>query len=128
MTNAREDSTRTGKCAFGWQNYSVLTLFVPVLALELLSCQHYAADEFLASLSLPFFALATLNTPVAKKLRYRSKKKAFVKSSDQWKDNTGAGSLAIDENFNKIKKHCKVVRAICHTQVCCPFGLVGVEF
>ncbi len=48
--------------------------------------------------------------------RYRSKKKAFQKSAELWKDNTG-GSLAIDENFKKIKKYCKFVRAICHTQV-----------
>lgn len=48
--------------------------------------------------------------------RYRSKKKAFVKSADTWKDGNG-GSQTIDENFNKIKKYCKVVRAVCHTQV-----------
>lgn len=78
------------------------------------------ADEFQA-LSLPTFsplAHAHLLSPFADFVvsRYRSKKKAFAKSSEMWKDGAG-GSLAIDENFNKIKKYCKAVRALCHTQV-----------
>lgn len=53
---------------------------------------------------------------------YRSKKKAFMKSSSAWKDTNG-GSQTVDENFNKIKKYCKIVRAICHTQLSMIKGL-----
>ena len=47
--------------------------------------------------------------------RYRSKKKAFTKASQKWNDE--AGKKEIERDFNKIKKYCKVIRAICHTQV-----------
>jgi large subunit ribosomal protein L3e len=45
---------------------------------------------------------------------YRSKKKAFTKSSQKWNDE--AGKKEIERDFNKMKKYCKVIRAICHTQ------------
>lgn len=48
-------------------------------------------------------------------LRYRSKKKAFSKASQKWNDE--AGKKDIEKDFNKMKKYCKVIRAICHTQV-----------
>ncbi len=48
--------------------------------------------------------------------RYRSKKKLFKRNTENWKDTDG-GRQTIDENFKKVKKYCKVVRAICHTQV-----------
>ena len=47
--------------------------------------------------------------------RYRSKKKAFTKASQRWKDDGGKAS--IEEDFNKMKKYCKIIRVICHTQV-----------
>ncbi|CAI8024651.1 60S ribosomal protein L3 [Geodia barretti] len=46
---------------------------------------------------------------------YRSKKKCFGRSSGRWKEDAGKASL--DSDFNKLKKYCKVVRAICHTQL-----------
>jgi large subunit ribosomal protein L3e len=47
--------------------------------------------------------------------RYRSKKKAFTKASLKWNDD--AGKKEIERDFNKMKKYCTVIRAICHTQV-----------
>ena len=47
--------------------------------------------------------------------RYRAKKKAFTKSSQRWNDD--AGKKEIERDFAKMKKYCKVIRAICHTQV-----------
>ena len=35
--------------------------------------------------------------------------------SKKWEDE--AGKKDIDKDLNAIKKYCKVVRAICHTQV-----------
>ena len=35
--------------------------------------------------------------------------------SKKWEDD--AGKKDIDKDLNAIKKYCKVVRAICHTQV-----------
>jgi len=52
---------------------------------------------------------------------YRSKKKAFTKSSGRWKD--GAGALSVQQDFEKLKKYCKVIRAICHTQLSLVTGL-----
>ena len=45
----------------------------------------------------------------------QSKKKAFTRVSKKWEDD--AGKKDIDKDLNAIKKYCKVVRAICHTQV-----------
>ncbi|KAK3595110.1 hypothetical protein CHS0354_002363 [Potamilus streckersoni] len=45
---------------------------------------------------------------------YRSKKKAFTKASKKWTDE--AGKREIERDFNKMKKYCKVIRVICHTQ------------
>ena len=47
--------------------------------------------------------------------RYRSKKKAFTKASERWKSEVGMKT--IDDDFDKLKKYCKIIRAICHTQV-----------
>ncbi|XP_031552345.1 60S ribosomal protein L3-like [Actinia tenebrosa] len=44
----------------------------------------------------------------------RSKKKAFTKSSKKWGDEEGKKS--IEEDFETMKKYCKVIRVICHTQ------------
>lgn len=46
---------------------------------------------------------------------YRSKKKSFARASGRWKDDAGKASL--DSDFEKMKKYCKVIRAICHTQL-----------
>lgn len=46
---------------------------------------------------------------------YNSKKKAFNRASARWKDE--AGMKSIEADFNKLKKYCKIIRAICHTQV-----------
>ncbi|XP_045213920.2 60S ribosomal protein L3-like [Mercenaria mercenaria] len=45
---------------------------------------------------------------------YRSKKKAFSKASQKWNDD--AGKKEIERDFNKMKKYCSTIRAICHTQ------------
>ena len=47
--------------------------------------------------------------------RYKSKKKAFTKTSKKWQDELGRKS--IEKNFRKLVKYCKVIRVIAHTQV-----------
>ncbi|XP_064609746.1 LOW QUALITY PROTEIN: large ribosomal subunit protein uL3-like [Liolophura sinensis] len=44
----------------------------------------------------------------------RSKKKAFTKASKKWQDD--AGKKEIEQDFAKMKKYCKVIRVIAHTQ------------
>jgi len=46
---------------------------------------------------------------------YRSKKKAFTKTSKKWQDDLG--KKGIERDLAKIKKYCKVVRVIAHTQM-----------
>merc|ERR1712150_154479 len=46
---------------------------------------------------------------------YRAKKKAFSKNSKKWQDETG--KKEIERDFNKMKKYCKVIRVIAHTQM-----------
>jgi len=46
---------------------------------------------------------------------YRSKKKAFTKTSKKWQDDLG--KKEIERDLAKIKKYCKVVRVIAHTQM-----------
>merc|ERR1711992_241689 len=46
---------------------------------------------------------------------YRSKKKAFSKCSKKWQDE--AGRKEIDRDLAKMRKYCKVVRVIVHTQM-----------
>jgi len=46
---------------------------------------------------------------------YRSKKKAFTKTSKKWQDELG--KKEIERDLAKIKKYCKVVRVIVHTQM-----------
>ncbi|KAK0409340.1 hypothetical protein QR680_004483 [Steinernema hermaphroditum] len=46
---------------------------------------------------------------------YKSKRKAFTKSSKKWQDEDGKRS--IEDDLNKIKKYCSVVRVIAHTQM-----------
>jgi large subunit ribosomal protein L3e len=48
--------------------------------------------------------------------RYRSKKKAFTKATKKWQDDAGKKEIAKD--LDKMKKYCKVIRVIAHTQVC----------
>merc|ERR1712198_323442 len=45
---------------------------------------------------------------------YKSKRKAFSKASKKWADEDGKKS--IERDLEKMKKYCKVVRVICHTQ------------
>jgi len=47
--------------------------------------------------------------------RYKSKKKAFTKASKKWQDNLG--KKMIEKDLKAIKRYCKVVRVIAHTQV-----------
>jgi large subunit ribosomal protein L3e len=47
--------------------------------------------------------------------RYRSKKKAFTKTAKKWQDDLG--KKEIERDLAKIKKYCKVVRVIAHTQM-----------
>merc|ERR1712180_211752 len=44
----------------------------------------------------------------------KSKKKAFTKASMKWKDETG--KKEIEKDLAQIKKYCKVVRLVAHTQ------------
>merc|ERR1711893_550606 len=46
---------------------------------------------------------------------YRSKKKAFTKASKKWQDEQG--KKEIEKDFAKMKKYCKVIRVIAHTQM-----------
>merc|ERR1711931_206505 len=46
---------------------------------------------------------------------YRSKKKAFTKCARKWQDETG--KKEIEKDFAKMKKYCKVIRVIAHTQM-----------
>jgi len=45
----------------------------------------------------------------------RSKKRAFTKASTKWTDELGR--KLIEKDLESIKKYCKVVRVICHTQM-----------
>jgi len=45
---------------------------------------------------------------------YRSKRKAFNKSSKKWSDDNGKKS--IERDLEKMKKYCKVIRVLVHTQ------------
>ena len=47
--------------------------------------------------------------------RCKSKKKAFTKACKRWSDDEGKKS--IERDFEMMKKYCKVIRVICHTQV-----------
>jgi large subunit ribosomal protein L3e len=46
---------------------------------------------------------------------YKSKKKAFTKSTKKWADEQGR--KAIDRDLAKLKKYCKYIRVVCHTQM-----------
>lgn len=46
---------------------------------------------------------------------YKSKKKAFTRSSKKWTEERG--KKVIESDLNKMKKYCKVVRVIAHTQM-----------
>lgn len=58
--------------------------------------------------------LAPLSTLCAW-LRHKSKKKAFTKACKRWRDADGKKQLQKD--FAAMKKYCKVIRVIVHTQV-----------
>merc|ERR1712241_122554 len=45
---------------------------------------------------------------------YRSKKKAFTRASKKWQED---GAKEIEKDFAKMKKYCKVIRVIVHTQM-----------
>jgi len=46
---------------------------------------------------------------------YKSKKKAFTKSSKKWDD--PVGKELIEKEFKKMKKYCTVIRVVAHTQM-----------
>ncbi|KAJ1096061.1 hypothetical protein NDU88_001208 [Pleurodeles waltl] len=46
---------------------------------------------------------------------YKSKKKAFTKYCKKWQDEEGKKQL--EKDFSAMKKYCKVIRIIAHTQV-----------
>lgn len=48
-------------------------------------------------------------------LRHKSKKKAFTKACKRWRDTDGKKQLQKD--FATMKKYCRVIRVIVHTQV-----------
>merc|ERR1712228_550948 len=45
---------------------------------------------------------------------YKSKRKAFTKASKKWTDEDGKKS--IERDLEKMKKYCKVIRVLVHTQ------------
>ena len=47
--------------------------------------------------------------------RYKSKKKAFTKASKKWQDDLG--KKVIEKDLKAMKRYCKVIRVIAHTQV-----------
>lgn len=47
--------------------------------------------------------------------RHKSKKKAFTKYCKKWQDADGKKQL--EKDFAAMKKYCKVIRVIVHTQV-----------
>lgn len=47
--------------------------------------------------------------------RHKSKKKAFTKYCKKWQDEDGKRQL--EKDFTAMKKYCKVIRVIVHTQV-----------
>ena len=47
--------------------------------------------------------------------RYKSKKKAFTKTSKKWADE--GGKKEIEKDLAKMKKYCKVIRVLAHTQI-----------
>ena len=47
--------------------------------------------------------------------RYKSKKKAFTKASKKWADEQG--KKEIEKDFAQMKKYCKSIRVIAHTQM-----------
>ena len=47
--------------------------------------------------------------------RYKSKKKAFTKASKKWQDDLG--KKVIEKELRAMKRYCKVIRVIAHTQV-----------
>lgn len=46
---------------------------------------------------------------------YKSKKKAFTKYAKKWQDDLG--KKEIEKDFRKMRKYCKVIRVIAHTQM-----------
>merc|ERR1719244_2021328 len=46
---------------------------------------------------------------------YNAKKKAFTKSCRKWQDEDGQKQL--ERDFKEMKKYCKIIRVIAHTQV-----------
>jgi len=47
--------------------------------------------------------------------RYKAKKKAFSKACRKWQDEDG--QKQIERDFTQMKKYCKVIRVIAHTQM-----------
>merc|ERR1740131_18707 len=46
---------------------------------------------------------------------YKAKKKAFSKACRKWQDEDG--QKQIERDFNQMKKYCKIIRVIAHTQM-----------
>lgn len=46
---------------------------------------------------------------------YKSKKKAFTKASKKWQDDLG--KKVIEKDLKAMKRYCKTIRVICHTQM-----------
>merc|ERR1712071_210796 len=49
------------------------------------------------------------------KNRYKSKKKAFTKASKKWQDDLG--KKVIEKDLKAMKRYCKTIRVIAHTQM-----------
>lgn len=67
--------------------------------------QNFSASKLRSELSDEFRSFV---------VRYTSKRKAFTKSSKKWSDENGKKS--IERDLEKMKKYCKVIRVLVHTQ------------
>ncbi len=64
------------------------------------------------------------NCAILYQSRYKSKKKAFTKASKKWQDDLG--KKVIEKDLKAMKRYCKVIRVIAHTQVI-PFSKKETE-
>lgn len=79
--------------------------------LQTLVC--FILHDFLSCSAVKPLILSSISLCVC--FRYKSKKKAFTKSSKKWQDDTGKKQL--DKDFTLMKKYCSVIRVIVHSQV-----------
>ena len=106
--SAEDAFTKTGKYNFSHQLSNFDAIMSCIEGLELLS------------LVLMSFSHACIVVCLFVE-RARSKKKAFTRYAELW--GKPDGKNVIEENLKRMKKYCKVIRAICHTQT----NLIGLR-